>query len=123
MTTDNQQSGRSRADRIAARFAPPTEAPTTEAPLSPVATPAPVKKDPAAKRPASTRQAEPRGRGDAKWEDMNSRFQVWLPTELQNRIRVVTKAQNVSISRAFTEALEEWIAAHASSAAKPGEGE
>lgn len=126
MTTDNQQTGLSRADRLASRFSPTAEAPVVEAPQSSAAA-APTAA-PAAERPARvtapTRTRTPqRPRGPGKWDEENSRFQVWLSHDVQDRIRVAVKEEGVSLSRAVTDALEEWMAKRASSTSASGKKE
>lgn len=118
MSTGNQQTGLSRADRLSARFSPTTDAPAVEASQSSAPAPAPSAQRPAPARRPRTPQ---RSRGVAKWDEENSRFQVWLSHDVQDRIRTVVKAEGVSLSRAVTEALEEWMASRTSDVVKPTE--
>jgi hypothetical protein len=74
----------SRAERLAERFAPP--APPTPKPTGRAATPPP-------------------DRVEARWEELNQRFTVWLPRVLVAEARAAAAKRGESIATLVTRAL------------------
>jgi hypothetical protein len=116
--TDNAEPSapRERVDRLAGRLSSRQRVSADEESLSPttaaeLVTPTPeVAASLAPPQPRTPAPARVRSTGkDTRWDELNSRFQVWLSHDIQARLKAAATSTQTSISRAVTEALEDWI--------------